>query len=1240
MSTLRGVVVVLLVAVGLLAFGASAYAATFTPETGIEQTFLPKYGTTYSSTEQSYVVPPGVTQLHVLAVGAPGESIQGPGGAGTEATSVLNVHEGERLWIAFERGAAAGSGDKPSGCPGFSGGVYTGGSKWEYSGGGEGGGDAEVRTVAPEVEELVPDESLESRLIVAGGGGGAGGAVREPYTYKLREGETQDESILEITDPEPGHFKYVPDTLGGTGGAGGAAGVPGPAGDGGGGLYSNSNNTEEVETREVVESNGTPHLVPVKVKINEAPHADGSAGGGGGGGYAVGEHPPGPTLNGTGGSAGTDGASGDEATFHAAGQGGNGCSEGGGGGAGYYAGGGGGGGYWAGGGGGAGASYGPAGSSFQASAGDYQQEVTVWAENVAPEVAAQPTPQSVQEPAQATFSAGCIGAPKPTVQWEESDHGASFKPISGATENTLTLSPSSVEESGNEYRIACENSNGEKSTSNAAMLTVQQGRPTVTEVEPAEGPLAGNTPVKIIGTGFKNVSAVKFGGVAAKNVTVVKADEITAESPADTGGPGPVDVTVTTPGGESATSTADYFTYLGSPTETRTFAARGQQRFTVPAGVTQIEVTAIGAPGQAGGVCNDTVTAAPGGEGAKVTALLNVESGQKLYVGFSNGGPAGGGYCSASAGTGGSSSDLREKPASAGPESLRSRLLVAGGGGGGGEGYGALEECELGKPSSCKTVDDYYGGAGGSAGATAAKGANSPSGGEGGGGGGAAAPGAGGAVGADSNEPGSEGSFGEGGAGGYTGGGGGAGYYGGGGGSGNGDGGGGGGGGSSYIAAGAVSPSVAANTSAQPQEVVVAYVLRKSFSIENLQKIAGEASYTSSELTGEVGQTVDYKIVLKNTGSVALKFGKLSDANCEGINPGGEESISPSGEQIYTCTHKLAAVGKYTNEASVEGNEGTGPETSNKVTTKASEPGPTGPTGAEGTTGPEGVSGSTGPTGATGPTGPTGATGATGQSGSTGATGQSGATGATGGTGPQGVTGATGPKGATGAAGSNGSNGANGASGAAGATGPTGAAGPTGPSGREGATGKNGTTGARGATGATGAQGATGATGPAGKEGAKGASGASGPAGTTGSTGPAGNAAIATFASARGVPSGYCLNYTELAGQGNGYCPAKTSGYSPSNLLAGPTPASGATVTNLYADTNTTLSGTETATVTVIDDTTGATLISCTVTAGKSSCSNSKESGSAAPGDNIEVKVTAAGSRCNDRASWLVRFRY
>lgn len=124
------------------------------------------------------------------------------------------------------------------------------------------------------------------------------------------------------------------------------------------------------------------------------------------------------------------------------------------------------------------------------------------------------------------------------------------------------------------------------------------------------------------------------------------------------------------------------------------------------------------------------------------------------------------------------------------------------------------------------------------------------------------------------------------------------------------------------------------------------------------------------------------------------------------------------------------------------------------------------------------------------------------------------------------------------------------------------------------------------------------------------------------------------------VPSGNCLYYTELAGQGNGPCPPKTIGFSSSNLLAGPTPASGAVVTNLYADTNATVTGKDTAVVAVIDNTTGATLLSCTVNStNKNNCSNSTESGSAVPGDNIEVKVTGPGSSCNDK-EWRVRFRY
>ena len=59
----------------------------------------------------------------------------------------------------------------------------------------------------------------------------------------------------------------------------------------------------------------------------------------------------------------------------------------------------------------------------------------------------------------------------------------------------------------------------------------------------------------------------------------------------------------------------------------------------------------------------------------------------------------------------------------------------------------------------------------------------------------------------------------------------------------------------------------------------------------------------------------------------------------------------------------------------------------------------------------------------------------------------------------------------------------------------------------------------------------------------------------------------------------------------------------------------------------------------VIDNTTGATLLSCTVTStSKGSCSNASRSGSAAPGDKVEVGVTATGLGGNNR-QWQVRFR-
>jgi hypothetical protein len=128
------------------------------------------------------------------------------------------------------------------------------------------------------------------------------------------------------------------------------------------------------------------------------------------------------------------------------------------------------------------------------------------------------------------------------------------------------------------------------------------------------------------------------------------------------------------------------------------------------------------------------------------------------------------------------------------------------------------------------------------------------------------------------------------------------------------------------------------------------------------------------------------------------------------------------------------------------------------------------------------------------------------------------------------------------------------------------------------------------------------------------------------------------------VPNGNCLNYTMLAGQGNGKCPAKTTGFSLSPLLAG-MPENGGQVSNLYAETNATVSGSDTATVTVIDNTSGAVLLSCTVTStSKGVCSNAATAATAAaPGDRLEVQVTNTSPKkswsCNNK-EWSVRFRY
>ncbi len=100
------------------------------------------------------------------------------------------------------------------------------------------------------------------------------------------------------------------------------------------------------------------------------------------------------------------------------------------------------------------------------------------------------------------------------------------------------------------------------------------------------------------------------------------------------------------------------------------------------------------------------------------------------------------------------------------------------------------------------------------------------------------------------------------------------------------------------------------------------------FSVEKLQKIAGAGgSYTTAPITGELGDTVDYEIVVKNEGNVPLSFGSedVVDRNCGSISGGPVSgTLEVGASATYTCTHVLEEVGSYSNEAEVSGIPPTG----------------------------------------------------------------------------------------------------------------------------------------------------------------------------------------------------------------------------------------------------------------------------------------------------------------------------
>ena len=147
--------------------------------------------------------------------------------------------------------------------------------------------------------------------------------------------------------------------------------------------------------------------------------------------------------------------------------------------------------------------------------------------------------------------------------------GATAVSFGGTAASTFTVNSSSKitatapAESAGTVDITVTTSGGSSAASGNDQYTYA-APPTVTGVAPNAGPLAGGTSVTISGTAFTNASVVKFGTTTATSFTINSATSITAVAPA--GSAGVVDLTVTTPGGTSATSANDHYTYVGAPT--------------------------------------------------------------------------------------------------------------------------------------------------------------------------------------------------------------------------------------------------------------------------------------------------------------------------------------------------------------------------------------------------------------------------------------------------------------------------------------------------------------------------------------------------------------------------------------------------------------------------------------------------------------------------------------------------
>ena len=350
--------------------------------------------------------------------------------------------------------------------------------------------------------------------------------------------------------------------------------------------------------------------------------------------------------------------------------------------------------------------------------------------------------------------------------------------------------------------------------------------------------------------------------------------------------------------------------------------------YTVPADITVLQVTVIGASGTGG--TRSTGKGGGGGNGERVKAVIPVTPGELLFVNVADNGSGGrASTASTNGGNGGDASYITADPNALNlnpnppmgtqvcdPSSF---LVIAGGGGGGGGG-------------------GLFGGGGGGAAAGSASGANGGSGGAGGklagsgGGGGSQTAGGSGGGGADSSQKGFAGlggTFLAGGCGGDCSsnedidgaGGGGGGYYGGGGGGdGNEAGGGGGGGGSSFVTAGATSIDYA-TTSAAPSVSITPLIVPPN-APTGVSAVGGnqQATVSFTPPTIDGGSPIEYYTVTEQPGGVQtrgtgspitvtnLTAGMSYTFTVTATNTAGKSAASAASNAVLTYRLPLKAI--------------------------------------------------------------------------------------------------------------------------------------------------------------------------------------------------------------------------------------------------------------------------------------------------------------------------------------------